>query len=66
MRRRLLKRAWRILTVSPWQLRAIALASEGMCRRTYASLDGEERIIYVHPCENDCLWLDAYTETVNP
>jgi hypothetical protein len=66
MRRRLLKRAWRILTVSPWQLRAIALASEGMCRRTYATIEEDGVVRLVHPCENDCLWLDAYTETVNP
>lgn len=66
MRGRMLKKAWKIFTVSPWQLKAMALAQEGMCNRTYAALDEDGCIVYVHPCGNDCLWLDAWYETINP
>ena len=48
-----------------------ALSNEGMCRRSYARvvvpqtdrvgtlIPQGSRIEYVHPCGDDCAWLDA-------
>jgi hypothetical protein len=66
MRRYLWKRAWRVFAASPWQLRAMVLASEGMCARPYATVNEDGGIVYEHPCADDCPWLDAYLETIDP
>lgn len=66
MGRRLLKKAWKIFTVSPWQSKAMALAQEGMCNRSYLTMEEDGYVRLVHPCGDKCLWLDAYYETINP